>query len=635
MKKKHLLLISLVALPLLVGCKPSDQLDAINSLLANNKDNIQTCYDAVYTTGVKEKLQSKVLSGDNEYVYDIKAKQFVVMNGDKIVQSSKGYTASSSTLDYFKFVTSYNPNSKYSQYLLSTGSAPKDLMIATGFDSGIHTDINNITYTNLSTVDDNVTIRCLSDYLTIYAPYQTVTHYNDSTNILVTDVKQLNTCGICEYLKVQSGKINFDSRGTTRIFEVQEDYVDDVYIKSSEQSNVYALINCKQSDTPTEHECRVGTKLDEEKITSADQFRTACTSGTKSLLRLESDILFDNGGVAGLESIVIDHPLSIDLNGFKLSFSDFKQSSASKIREAMRVQSNNQKDCSVYLFDSTGIIDENAGIWLNDCSIVVSGYYYEQGSTKISTNLFMNSGKITQTITDNVVDSNELGGAIVLIGDTSQAQEKTKYASFNMHGGKITCNNTSKTHDKFGCIGAIGKGAYVDMLYATLVSNEFCVFGSTADGFKLENATANIVGSSLTSSDNTCIYFPLTSAINISGSSLTGATCLNVNSGELTITESSLVANGTGSYYSTKNYDGSVIYVPKEKLDDGELTVNVDDSSLTSKFEYIVNVTGGEGTNKSTISFNSGTYTYKKGEGYIASPKTTLTKNGTWIKKQY
>lgn len=634
--KRHLFIISLMALPFMAGCNNnSNILNEANKLLTEKADSVHTCYDAVNLVG--DKLAKLKLDDKKEYAYDSVNKKFVIMEGDKIVSKSNGYTPSSDTLDYFKFVTTYNPNSKYSQYLLKEAPAMDALLITTGFDAGTHMDIRNIAYANESRDNRNVLVRAYCDYFSVLAPTQTITHYEDATNVIVTECAKYNEHGESAYMKAVKGEVyvSNDEVCALDMFENAEKNSGDVKLTYEADSKVYGLINYE----PVEGHA-TAYKLMKKSITTSDDLRTWMTTspeGIEKFLRLESDIIFSKSTV-DLKAINVDHTLCIDLNGFKLSFSDFEVSQATGTREAMRIQSTKDKEVDVYIIDSQGVLDEHSGISLNDCNIVVAGSNELSGEQKIvPSNLVLNSGKITQTVTE----SSQVGAAITVVGQT-RAEQSEKKANFVMYGGKIECNNQDVTnHTQVGCVAAVGDGSNVTVEFGVLTSNDFCIWGNADESEVYDESGANIViqGGTLTSTNNTCIYFPVETNIDVQGGKITGQSCITATSGTLNIKNSTkLTATGSGEQYSGRLYDGSVIYVAKDKYDDSELNITVEDSTLTSNLEYIVNVEQAKNSKMTNLNFNSGTYNYMMGEGLLIANSDLVkvnNKQGTWTNTSY
>jgi len=630
--KKNLLFICLAALPLMTGCadKNVSILNEANKILAEKSSTINTCYDAVNCVG--DKLAKIKLSGNREYAYDSINKKFVIMDGDNIVAKSNGYTPSTDTLDYFKFVTTYNPNLKYSQYLLKEAPAMDALLITTGFDAGTHMDIRNVAYANESRDGRNVLVRAYCDYFSVLAPTQTITHYEDATNVIVTDCAKYNEHGESAYMKAVKGEIyvSNDSTCALDMFERDSKYQDQVKLTSETDSKVYGLVNYAKEDV----QATTAYNLVTQEIDTPAEFRTYTSDNTsKNFLRLSSDIIFSD---AINNPINVNHSLCIDLNGYKLSFSNFTQGLSGTL-EAMRVQSTQDNEIGVYIIDSQGVLDEHSGISLNDCNIVVAGSNDLSVEGKIvPSNFVLNSGKITQTVTKD----SQVGAAVTVVGKT-QSTEPNKQANFVMYGGKIECINNTSKHNQSGCVAAAGKGANVNIEFGVLKSNEFCVWGTadTTKTYDQSGANVDIQGGTLTSTNNSCIYFPSSSNIEIEGGNINGLSCVSVASGSLNISNSTkLNATGTGGQHSDKCYDGSVIYVPKHNYDDGDLSVTVEESTLTSKYEYIANVKKAADSHMTTFNFNSGTYNYMMSDGLLfadSSLVTVASKQGTWTNTSY
>ncbi len=634
--KRHLFIISLMALPFMAGCNNnSNILNEANKLLTEKADSVHTCYDAVNLVG--DKLAKLKLDDKKEYAYDSVNKKFVIMEGDKIVTKSNGYTPSSDTLDYFKFVTTYNPNSKYSQYLLKEAPAMDALLITTGFDAGTHMDIRNIAYANESRDNRNVLVRAYCDYFSVLAPTQTITHYEDATNVIVTECAKYNEHGESAYMKAVKGEVyvSNDEVCALDMFENAEKNSGDVKLTYEADSKVYGLINYE----PVEKHA-TAYKLNKKSITNGTDLRECMAASThlESFLRLESDIIYEGTLDSPLSALTVGRPLCIDLNGFKLSFTNFDKGS-SNYSEAIRIQSDvvddKVVDKSLYIIDSQGVLDEHSGISLNNCSIIVAGAnkLTSKGEIPVS-NLVLNSGKITQTVTNSEkLSDRPVAAAVTVLGQIGATVKKD--ANFIMYGGKISCVNETSNKTAYGCVGAVGNGSHINVEFGVLESNDFCLYGKE----NLNGATVNLYGGTLTSSNNTCLYFPSETTVDIQGGKINGLSCITATSGTLSIKNSTkLTATGSGEQYSGRLYDGSVIYVAKDKYDDAELNITVEDSTLTSNLEYIVNVEQAKNSKMTNLNFNSGTYNYMMGEGLLFANSDLVkvnNKQGTWTNTSY
>ena len=637
MKKKLLGLVVFLSIPLIFSCSSKKtKLLELNDIVSEYKEDINTCYDALNIEGVSSKIDEIKLNSKEELVYDSKSKQFVVMRNNKITISSKDYVKSDSTYDYFKFVNSYNPNSKYSQYLLDEAEGLDNLVITTGLDVGNHKDIRNVTYTNHFNEGRNVIVRTFCDYLNIDAPYDSVNFYLSATNIVINEISSFYDFGASSYLKINCGSIYFDDvKSTTDFFEVEEE--GSVEINASENSTIYGLINVKKGSGKYECPAKSGIELSTTSVASPEDFKNVIEDTNENpyyFVRLESDLDFVDDG-EGVDTLFVNHSVCVDLNGFRLAIPNAKLNEETNIKEAIRVESTNDEDRSLYIINSQGVVDEHSGIYLTNSSIVV------KGNSQNSSNLVLNSGLIKQTITEEVDESNikqNIGGAVTVIGDVSDDQNNNLNGSFIMYGGKLECVNYSSIYDTYGCVALLGKGANFNMVYGEIESSEFCVFSQKISNYNFANSYVSITGGILNSSNSSCLYFPKASNVYVNTSVLSGLTALNINAGYYEINNSTLSSSATGESMAKNDIDSSVIFVSKlSNGDEGSLNVNVNNSTLTSKFGHIVNVTGDNTTTSEVIiNLSEGTYNYYKDNGINVFNDTLVTVNvsgGTWNKR--
>ncbi|MCQ2794039.1 MAG: hypothetical protein MJ207_01530 [Bacilli bacterium] len=566
MKFNRLFILGAISLPFLASCgcsSSNDQeiLDEINAVLDEERDEIDTCYDAVKIIEQHniDMNDHKFSNKKDEFVYDAKAKQYVIMNGDDIVKKSNGYQASENTLDYFKSVFTYNPNSKYSQYLDKRAEVPEQLLITTGFDIGAHIDIPNIAYTNLSGEAHDVIIRTYSDYVSFLAPLDTVHHYEIATNVIVTDIATLDNHADTAYIKAIKGHINFGGRSNTMFFEVEEGSEKDVSISVETGVIVSATINI---DNPGEG----GAKLTPASVSTKDDLKNALS--TANFIRLTDDIEYTD------EAIKLFRSVCIDLSGYKITFNG-----DTTTKQAICVTGN----YSLYLLDSQGILDDNSGIVLKDSYIYVNEAI-----------LMINGGKITQEDTQ---------------GEPSAAVVAGKNSTFTMYGGKIETKSTKRVPNNV-CVTTYDTGATVNIAYGTLISETSCVAlnASTNEVASNDgNATLNINGGFFTSGTKTpaaCIDYNIPIDLTIKGGTFTGPTCLSVTSGNININGG--VFNATGQYRDQYfGADGSVIDIYKGAASKDDLKLDITDTNMYTNFAYILSAQKGA---KANVGFHEGAY---------------------------
>lgn len=567
-----------------LSCTNNDQavLNKVNKVLKENADKIHTCHDAIVVAEENniELNDHKFVKPEYEFAYDSKAKQFVIMNGDNIVKTSAGYTKSENTLDYFKSVYVYNPNSKYSQYLDKRAAVPEQLLITTGFDIGDHIDIPNIAYTNLSNTPHDVIVRTYSDYFSILAPLDTIHHYEIATNVIVTSVATLDMHATTAYVKAYEGYINFTKDSETDFFECVEGAEEDVSIDIEDGATFAATINIKKTKSGKDIS---SICLPVTNVSNKDEFDSAINDGESVFIRLTHDI--DNPNKFNLA-----RTLCLDLAGYKISFDN---STAGTLAAITVTQGN-----SLYILDSQGVLDNNSGIDLNDCYISVNG---GEGEANTAT-LMINGGKITQTVTDDIY----LSAAVACVGNYLSG-ENPHISNFSMYGGKIEARMEG-TATSATCVSSYGKGANVEIVYGNFVSDANCIACNVEAGsYDLGGSNLSISGGHFVSGKKiraACIEYGSDLNLNINGGTFTGATCVAMASGTAHISNATLTANGQYRVYPYAA-DGSIINI----LNGGaKLDMDIENVIAYSNFAYILS---GEGNvAEANIHFLTGSYSY-------------------------
>lgn len=636
MKMKKILMIaaSAASFSVLCACNDSDQtfLDKINKDVRDSLTPINSCYDAILAVeGAGDQINEHELKDNKEFVFDIKAKQFVIMDGDKIVRTPKGYKASDSTYDYFKSVFKYDPNSRYSQYLDKRAEVPTSLLLTTGFDIGAHKDITQIVYTNVSGVARDVMIRTYSDSFSIQAPLDTVHHYDTATNITIEDVGYLDAHGVSAYMNAKNGKVGFASKSSTDIVEVTSAQGQKVTFEKADDASILGVINGDVSGA---------AKLTPTIVNDHDSFVGAINNPNSLFIRFGSDITLNK------ESIALSGQFKcLDLNGSKLVCNGHENDMIHNIHHgAIEVNDG----ANAFIMDTQGIIDPNSGIELNDSSILI---YTSNPTSKSS--LTINSGKITQ----NIKEVNKCP-AIQCIGVEGDDPQNPYTASLTMYGGTITSRladdyNPTKA-DVTSCAYAHGAGALFDIAYGNVVSDYYCFATGGNNVSAISNngrPTVNINGGNFTSDKGAAIYCPGKNDTNdeyhgvnltIDGAKITGPTCVFAKEGAINIDNAILNANG--KYYAAApniEADGSVLDFNTINSDGAKLEVNVADSMLYSKFAYITSAYNSTAEDNSSIKVNLKpgiSYSYYLGEGLSNKPtkgnvefNVTADPN-TWIK---
>lgn len=595
MKLNRIFILGACSITFLASCGCSNNndqkvLDEVNKVLKDNANSINTCYDAIKKVEEnKIELNEHKFSYENyEFVYDSKAKQFVIMDGDDIVRTSSGYTRSANTLDYFKSVYVYNPNSKYSQYLDKRAAVPEQLLITTGFDIGDHIDIPNIAYTNLSNNPHDVIVRTYSDYFSVLAPLDTVHHYEIATNVIVTDIATLDMHSSTAYVNAKNGYIYFAADSSTDFFEKNQD-AKKVEIDIAKDAAFYSAVNIDKTKSGEEIKDRAAV-LVSKSVSNADELDDALLDSTVTFIRLAHDINY-------YDEIDVERPLCLDLAGYKITFSG-TNAAAISVTEGQ----------SLYILDSQGILDDNSGIDLNNCYIAVSG---GEGKEKTAT-LMINGGKITQTVTTSTVSA-----AVQCIGNVSGIGEP-HISNFAMYGGKIEARMegvaTSST-----CVTSYGKGANVSIVYGNLISDAGCVACNPGYFVDLGGSTLSISGGHFTAglkTKATCIEYGEEVDIKISGGTFTGDTCLTVEDGKVSVDNATFVA--TGQYREhIIGADGSAIYIYNNE----DLEIEIIDSVIYSNFAYVLSA---QEDAQANVTFHEGTYSYYLTGGCNVPESVTL-----------
>lgn len=596
MRLNKLFILGACSVPFLAscGCSNNDQkaLDDVNTILRNEADTIHTCHDAIVAAEAKgiELNDYQFANKNHEFAYDAKAKQFVIMEGDKIVKTSPGYQASESTFDYFKSVFTYNPNSKYSQYLDKRAEVPEQLLITTGFDIGAHIDIPFITYTNLSNHAREVIIRTYSDYFTVLAPLDTIHHYQIATNVIVTDVVALDMHSETAYIKATKGNINFAKDSETTFFEVKEGSEKDVKITSEEGAIFSAAINIPAEDLP-----KGAYLLNSTSAKVYTDITDALENNPLPFIRLTQDVIFPVDSGINLSSLGYQKSACIDLAGYKLTFTGSSEKVAINVEDGF----------SLYLLDSQGVLDNNSGIILNDCYININN----NGNGNEST-LMVNGGKITQIV--STTDPTDFTAAVTCAGNISTDPTKKAFNSnFLMYGGKIETKMKTLDAVPSVCVTSYGLGANANITYGTLISDSCCVACNPGltPGYSLDGSSLTINGGYFTSGlkyKSSCIEYGKGVNITINGGTFVGDSCIAIQKGTLTI-------NG-GVFNSTAQYrpyhfgaDGSVINVYQGNADTKDLLIDIKDATLYSTFAYVLSLQDGA---KAQATFHSGLYSY-------------------------
>ncbi|MCQ2795587.1 MAG: hypothetical protein MJ214_05245 [Bacilli bacterium] len=584
MKLNRIFILGACSITFLASCGCSNNndqkvLDEVNKILSDNASSINTCHDAVKKIEEnKIELNEHKFSNVNyEFVYDSKAKQFVIMEGDKIVRTSSEYIKSDNTLDYFKSVFVYNPNSKYSQYLDKRAEVPEQLLITTGFDIGDHIDIPNIAYTNLSNNAHDVIVRTYSDYFSVLAPLDTVHHYEIATNVIVTDIGTLDMHASTAYVNAKNGYINFAAGSSTDFFEVDED-AKKVEIDISKNAAFYAAVNIDKTKSGE----KIKVTLPSASVSNADELETAVKAG-KVFIRLSNDITYST-------PMNLNESFCLDLAGYKIKF----EGEGVTDKAAIDVVSGQ----SLYILDSQGVLDNNSGIDLHDCHISVNSTSKDSPAT-----LMINGGKITQTVTSN----HEYSAAVQCIGNITMDSEDTYASNFIMYGGKIEARMSEDSSKDSTCVTSYGKGANVSIVYGNLISDAGCIACNPGEtGYYLGGSTLTISGGHFTAGlkvNATCIEYGENVDLIINGGTFTGDTCLTVKRGKVNITNTTF--NALGQYREhIIGADGSAIYVYSSEE---KLTLEIADSFIYSNFAYILSAQDGA---MADVTFNSGLYSY-------------------------
>ncbi|MCQ2794037.1 MAG: hypothetical protein MJ207_01520 [Bacilli bacterium] len=384
MKVRHFALLILGATSFCVSCNgdnTADQkfLNTINSVVDKNKDKINTCKDAVdFIQDAGYDIEEYKLAKDTYcFAYDWAGKEFVVMNGDDIIYSPKNYARKQDTYNYFKFTSHYDASSIYSQYLTKDFQGADMLVVTTGLDMGSNWNVKNLIYNNTSTVAKNIYLNTFSDYLTITAPTDDITHYGDANNVFVVemgDEHAFHANGVYAYIQPSSGHIYLESGSETDLFELKEGSTAKIHYVDG--ATIEATINAPA--IPTEFDLDYISVNDAEDITLND----AETKKKTNFFRLESDVNF--GKTGSDNAWFVKNNFFLDLNGHKISFTGNATSlftadggdqyHAGIVLDA-RPENNGgvNKDLECYIVDTQPTLYERPSIELNDCSIIVSG----------------------------------------------------------------------------------------------------------------------------------------------------------------------------------------------------------------------------------------------------------------------
>lgn len=595
------------------GCS-SDQrfLNDINKVLSDNANSIATCYDAIKAIeNAGYEINDFKIKDNQEFVYDSVAKQFVLMENDKIVKATGDYHPRENKMDYFKSVFVYNPNSQYSQYLDKRAEVPEQLFISTGFDIGDHKDIPYIAYSNLSNKAQDVIVRTFSDYFSVLAPLDTVHHYCVATNVVVTDVSTLDEHAVTGYTVADKGYINFAKDSSSDIFEVKKGQEGQVSIDVADFTKFYYAINISKTKAG-----EVIHPLVPALVSNETELKDALNNSTQPFVRLQDDIDTDT----------LDFKYTcLDLNGRKLTLNGHSSS---------HIGISVSGGSMAYILDSQATADENSGIVLNDSYISVMG---QTVSTSDPTSLTINSGKITQ-----YVDSINYP-TIACSGNVDSSTHQTAYpANVAMYGGKIETHfSSSASTTDVACFCSVGNGANLEIIYGNLVSDSSCIIcPSNEEDYDFSGSSLTIQGGHFNASQilrSACVDYRESGDIKIEGGEFTGSTCISAVGGSVNIDNSTLNAVGKFHEGDVSHNGSSLCFYLKDK--GSNLIVNVTDATISSTFGCIVTLYSLEGsTGQLTVNLNEGKYNYLYGEGYLTKGDKIILNikdHDAWVKHDF
>lgn len=674
MKFKHITLLVLSAAGFCASCANNSAqqkfLNEVNNVVTKNKEQINTCYDAVnIAKGAGYDLEGYQLSNKDEcFAFDLTNKTFVVMNGDKVVNAPHRYRKNKDSYAYFKFTDAYDATSVYSQYLTKDFKGADMLVVTTGLDMGENKNVKNVIYNNTSLIEKNIVLNTFCDYLTITAPTDNITHYGDANNVFITAMnedKGFHAHGVYAYLQPAAGNIYLEADSSTDLFELKEGSTAKVVEARSETPVVIAAINAPD----------IATQIDINYIDVTEYSQLTEDTpkkNTTTFFRLANDITFP---VTDDETNAwyVQNDFFLDLNGKKISFTGNSQSiyegrskePNDKYHIGILIDSSSDKgvgkDLECYIIDTQPTLYERPSIELNDCSIIVAG------SAEHSARLNITSGRIHDirgVVSDYSTSYNN--PAVLVMGNTENKEDRDPYlSSFYMYGGYIRNSEGEKFKANpvaFKCIQPRGEGALVDMSYGDLYSRCYCISGQGTSfttpkptdfnkfgGTTVKISGGNIVGGLGGYDDNayTPLFFPQHGILDISGGNVTGPTCLDAKCGDITIKG--------GVFTATRDFkpnlkpnnaeggstaDGSVLLLESNlPYAGGPINLTVENATMTSNKGFITNVIGKTeyGFKEVNVTHNGGIYYYAQKEGTRIDPDitdglVTINRNGgTWI----
>lgn len=667
MKFKHITLLVLSAAGFCASCANNSAqqkfLNEVNNVVAQNKEGINTCYDAVNIA--KEAgydLEGYQLSNKDEcFAFDLTNKTFVVMNGDRVVNAPHRYRKNKNSYAYFKFTDAYDATSVYSQYLTKDFKGADMLVVTTGLDMGENKNVKNVIYNNTSLIEKNIVLNTFCDYLTITAPTDNITHYGDANNVFITAMnedKEFHAHGVYAYLQPAAGNIYLEADSSTDLFELKEGSTAKVVEARSETPVVIAAINAP--DIATQIDINYVDVTEYSQITEDTPKKN-----TTTFFRLAKDI-------TATEAWEVQNDFFLDLNGKKISFTGDETSPYFRdgdnyypgiLLDVTDDDKGVDKDLECYIIDTQPTLYERPSIELNDCSIIVAG------SDKHSARLNITSGRI-HDIRGVISDQSSVINkpAVLVIGNTenNNPDRKEYDSSFYMYGGYIKnsegpefkCDPETGVNASFKCIQPRGEGALIDMSYGDLYSRCYCISGQGSPTFdKYGGTTVNISGGTIVGGLGkyegdiyTPLFFPQGGELNITGGNVTGPTCLNAKSGNINITGGDFTATKEfEEIYSDHNgshADGSVFFLESNAFyAGGDINLVVNGATMTSNHAYITNAVHNKesgtygGYKQIKAAHNGGTYYYAKEgsnkgthiDAQIANITTIEINGGTWI----
>lgn len=579
----------------------------LNNALTAEKaggENNKTMYDALMMVkSAGYDIDTIVSKSGNNIAWDSKNDRFVLIdpNNNTYIyptESGAGSQTIANPVDFFVIYNEVPTAQKYSIYLSKNATVAAPVEVKVGFDAGENPAVTELTYTGVGTAQ-KVVIRTnsASTDLTINAPLDTVTHYDEAKSVEIIEVADhsYHEYGKTDKIILEKGNLVIES----------EAHVPMVIITASDAANVKLEVKSEEN-SPVITATNEGVK--NAIASGGENFKIPAESVKDYNGITASNVTLKDGVNVLLEDISLisktvtttsNDNVILDLNGHKWECAESQSGkhyyaidnygtftlidSVGGGKISARGIENKGSNSIMYIKSGRiESIDSNGGgaaVW-NEGTLYVSGgelVFTGNRNGNSSGTAINNTNTSKAYVTGGVLFSKALciwnNGYMEVSNVTIDSTETDYFNAIKNNYGEMILKNIKVSAKKGGCIENVGGKLTIENCELSQVEyfdhNSNCI--STNYGGETIIKNSEISASTVAEGNNYCIYVYSTGGkITIEGGSFSGGKAVLKADKSTTAAISEIIVNGG-------TFDGAISIAEEN----AKLTINGGEFNVT------------------------------------------------------